>query len=70
MPLPTSPEVVEKSVFDLEEESSVGLKGVTARFHGRGSSSGAHGGRRKSAGEVMKGIFGWSDKNSKGGKGT
>lgn len=71
MSLPTSPVVAEKSVFDHEEESAKGLKGVRARFHGRGSSSGAHGGRRKSAGEVVKGIFrGWSDKSSKGGKGT
>lgn len=48
-----------------------GLKGVKARFHGRGASSGAHGVRRKSAGEVVKGIFGgWTEKSGKGGKGT
>lgn len=58
-------------MFDHEEEGVKGLKGVKARFHGRGASSGAKGERRKSAGEVVKGIFGgWSEKGGKGGKGT
>ncbi|KFZ15432.1 hypothetical protein V502_05596 [Pseudogymnoascus sp. VKM F-4520 (FW-2644)] len=70
-PLSTAPALAEKSVFDHEEEGVKGLKGVKARFHGRGASSGAKGGRRKSAGEVVKGIFGgWSEKGGKGGKGT
>ncbi|ELR09688.1 hypothetical protein VC83_06237 [Pseudogymnoascus destructans] len=71
VPLPTSPVLAEKSVFDHEEEGVKGLKGVKARFHKHGAASGAQGGRRKSAGEVVKGIFGgWSEKGGRGGKGT
>ncbi|OBT88054.1 hypothetical protein VE02_03655 [Pseudogymnoascus sp. 03VT05] len=71
VPLPTSPVLAEKSVFDHEDEGVKGLKGVTARFHKHSVSSGAQGGRRKSAGEVVKGIFGgWSEKSGRGGKGT
>ncbi|OBT69140.1 hypothetical protein VE03_01858 [Pseudogymnoascus sp. 23342-1-I1] len=71
MPLSSSPPLAEKSVFDHEDEGVKGLKGVKARFHGRGVSSGAQGVRRKSAGEIVKGIFGGrSEKGVKGGKGT
>ncbi|KFY43247.1 hypothetical protein V495_04059 [Pseudogymnoascus sp. VKM F-4514 (FW-929)] len=74
VPLSAAPAVPEKSVFDHEDDGAKGLKGVKARFHVRGGSSANHTGRRKSAGEVvkgMKGIFGgWSEKNGKGGKGT
>ncbi|KFZ12119.1 hypothetical protein V501_04366 [Pseudogymnoascus sp. VKM F-4519 (FW-2642)] len=71
VPLPTSPVLAERSVFDYEEEGARGLKGVKARFHKHSASSGAQGGRRKSAGEVVKGIFGgWSEKGGRGGKGT
>ncbi|KFY21774.1 hypothetical protein V493_07124 [Pseudogymnoascus sp. VKM F-4281 (FW-2241)] len=69
-PLPPTSAPAEKSAFDHEEEGMKGLKGVKARFHGRGASSGANGARRKSAGEVVKGIFCWSEKSAKGGKGT
>ncbi|OBT97218.2 hypothetical protein VE01_04621 [Pseudogymnoascus verrucosus] len=71
VPLPTSPVLAERSVFDYEEEGARGLKGVKARFHKHSVSSGAQGGRRKSAGEVVKGIFGgWSEKGGRSGKGT
>ncbi|OBT49831.1 hypothetical protein VE04_10129 [Pseudogymnoascus sp. 24MN13] len=71
VPMPTSPVLTERSVFDYEEEGGKVLKGVKARFHKHSASSGAQGGRRKSAGEVVKGIFGgWSEKGGRGGKGT
>ncbi|KFZ17342.1 hypothetical protein V501_01778 [Pseudogymnoascus sp. VKM F-4519 (FW-2642)] len=60
--------LTEKSVWEHEEEGGSRLKGVKARFY-VGGASGVQGGRRRSAGEIVKSIFGgWHEKGGKDAK--